>query len=115
MTAEMPQRRTRTAREVAESLNCSERTVQRIMAEPRAEFLQRSHARQDHALDLKNAGLKYREIADKMGCTEKAAQHLVHNARNRRKLQALQDAPGINSISEPVLPGQTSIDDVPGE
>jgi len=86
MTAENPVRRTRTAREVAQSVGCHPRTVQRAVAEPRDEFIKRSRARQDLALELKNAGLKYREIADRLDCSEKAAQNLVHRARDRHKL-----------------------------
>lgn len=89
MTAETPARRTVTAKEGAEALGCSTRTVRRIAAEPRNEFIKRSRVRQDLALELKNAGLKYREIADRLGCSEKAAQNLVHRARDRHKLTSV--------------------------
>ena len=89
MTAENPTRRTKTAREVAQSVGCSPRTVQRAVAETRDEFIKRSRARQDLALGLKNAGLKYREIADRLGCSEKAAQNLVQRARDRHKLTSV--------------------------
>jgi len=86
MTAETPTRRSVTAKEGAKTLGCSSRTVRRIAAEPRTEFIQRSRARQDLALELKNAGLKYREIANRLACSEKAAQNLVHRARERHAL-----------------------------
>ena len=86
MTAETPARRTVTAKEGAEALGCSTRTIRRIAAEPRDEFIKRSRARQDLALELKNAGLKYREIANRLACSEKAAQNLVHRARERHAL-----------------------------
>lgn len=83
MTAETPARRKKTAREVAQKVECSPRTIRRIVAEPRDDFLKRSRARQDLALQLKDAGLKYREIGERLNCSEKAAQNLVHRARER--------------------------------
>lgn len=110
MSAVHKSRRKVTAREGAEQLGVSTRTVQRIVAEPRGEYLSRSHARQDLALQLKNDGLKYREIAERIGTTERAAQGLVERARKRRMV-----APPIQSHSDALLPGQTSIEDVSGE
>lgn len=84
MTAEIPARRRTTAAAAAEMLACSPRTIQRAVAEPREEFLRRAEKRQREAARLKDVeGMKYREIADVMGCTEKAAQGLVARGRER--------------------------------
>lgn len=84
MGAENPVRRKVSARAAAEKLGCSPRTIQRVAAEPREDFLKRSRDRGDQALALKEAGLKYREIGDKLGCSARAAESLVHRARVRR-------------------------------
>ena len=102
MTAEIPQRRKITAAEAAKQLSCSSRTIQRVVEEPRKEFLRRAEQRQREAVKLKDSeGLKYREIADIMGCSERAAQSLVARGRERLK-QAGQHVPTPN---EQTLPG----------
>lgn len=102
MTAEIPQRRKITATEAAKQLSCSSRTIQRVVAEPRKEFLRRAEQRQREAVKLKDSeGLKYREIADIMGCSERAAQSLVARGRERLK-QTGQHVPMPN---EQPLPG----------
>lgn len=81
MSAETPQRRKVTAREAADRLGVSTRTVQRIAAEPREEFLSRAAQRRARAVALRESGLMYREIAEEMGITIGAAGRLVHTAR----------------------------------
>ena len=88
MGAENPTRRTMTAREAAERLGCSPRTVQRVMAEPRGEFLARSAARQRRAAELKDEGKTYREIGELLDCTPKAAENLVLRGRKAKAKQA---------------------------
>ena len=85
MTAETPTRRSVTAQEGAEALGCSSRTVRRIAAEPRDEFIKRSRARQDLALELKKAGLKYREIATVLRLSPETVK--VHLFQARKRLQ----------------------------
>lgn len=111
MSAVHKVRRTMTAREGAEKLGVSPRTIQRVVAEPRADFLARAKQRQEHALALKDSGLKYREIAELMNLTNSGAISLVNRARKRR---AEADAQTPTQKETP-LPGQTSIDDVSGE
>lgn len=84
MTAENPVLRNMTAKEASEKAGCSPRTIQRIVAEPRDAFLKRSRDRGEQALALKEAGLKYREIGEHLGCSARAAESLVHRARMRR-------------------------------
>jgi len=79
--AEIPRRRTKTAREVAEHLGISIRTVRRFAAEPRADFLARARARRDQAVALRRTGLKYVEIGEQMGVTTAIAGRLIQDAK----------------------------------
>ena len=65
--AETPARRSMTAKEGAERLGVSPRTIQRIIAEPRKEFEGRARERRNRAFELRKTGMKYREIAETMG------------------------------------------------
>lgn len=81
MAAENPVRRTKTAREMAERLGVSVRTVRKIVAEPRDEFENRARERREKAAELRASGLKYKEIAEKMGISTGAVGALLHDAR----------------------------------
>lgn len=77
-------RRAITARELAERLGSSERTARRLVAEPRTDYLDRARVRRDRAVELRNAGMKYREIADEMGVSTGTVGRLLHDARKLR-------------------------------
>lgn len=81
MGAETPARRNRSAREVAERLGISPRTVRNIMAEPRAEYEARAAERRRRVLELRAQGLKLREIADEVGMTVGGVGTILHHAR----------------------------------
>lgn len=81
MSAVHPVRRKITARAAAEQFGCSVRTVKRIAAEPRTEVESRAKARRDRAVELRNQGLKYREIAEEMGVAIGSVATLLHAAR----------------------------------
>lgn len=83
MPAENPQRRNGTARELAERIGCSPRTIQKLWAEPRADFEARSKARQMEALALREQGMTYQAVANKLGISRGAAAGLVHRARQK--------------------------------
>lgn len=85
MGAEMPARRQRTARELAEAMGASTRTIRRIVAEPREEFLARADQRRARSVELRAQGLLYREIADEMGLTIGAVGRLLHDARQEQQ------------------------------
>ena len=79
--ARSPQRRKITARELAERLGSSVRTAQRLVAEPRTEFLARARQRRARAVELRLQGLKYVEIAAEMECAVGTVSTLLHEAR----------------------------------
>lgn len=81
MGAERPVRRKKTARELAEAMGAHPRTIRRMMAEPRDEFLNRAAANRARAVELRAQGMKYREIAEAMGTTIGNVGRLLHDAR----------------------------------
>lgn len=86
MGAVKPVKRKHSARELAERLGVSERTVQRLMAQPRSEYLAGAHARQDEALSLRESGLKWSEVGELLGGVSASAAHqLAAKAKDRRE------------------------------
>ncbi|BCN66508.1 hypothetical protein RE9431_49630 (plasmid) [Prescottella equi] len=79
--ARAPQRRSITARELAERLGSSERTARRLIAEPRDEFLERAKVRRDRVVALRRQGMKYKDIAEEMGISTGAVGRILHDAR----------------------------------
>lgn len=79
--AKHPGRRTVTAREAAEQFGASTRTIQRLVAEPRDEFLERARERRDRIVALRKQGLKYKDIAEEMGITTGTVSRVLHDAR----------------------------------
>lgn len=87
MPARDPRRRNMTAREAAELLGLSPRRIRAAVAEPRDEYIARAAERQRKAADWKDEGLTYREIAERLDCTPKAAENLVLRGRKARQKQ----------------------------
>lgn len=85
MAAEIQQRRKTTAKELATRLGCSERTVRRIAAEPRQDFLTRAAQRRAQALTLRESGMTYKQIAEQMGESIGSVGRLIHSARQYAK------------------------------
>jgi DNA-directed RNA polymerase specialized sigma24 family protein len=81
MGAENPIRRTKTAAEMAARLGVSVRTIRNVVAEPRDDYLARAATNRKNAVGLRNQGLKYREIAEEMGCSIGTVSKLLHDAR----------------------------------
>ena len=81
MSAQQPGRRKMTAREAAEKYGVSPRTVRRLVAEPRQDFLSRAAVRRAQAVELRVAGASYIEIAEAMGCSTGTVGRLLHDAR----------------------------------
>lgn len=70
MSALKPVRRQLTAREAAERLGVTTRTVQRLMAEPRGQYLARANAKREQVAELRAQGLSIRAIADQLGISK---------------------------------------------
>lgn len=83
-------RRKMTAKEAAEKLGVSVRTVQRIAAEPREDFLKRAKERRIQAGKLRVQGLQYKDIAEEMGLTTGAVTRLVRDARLKGEVPELE-------------------------
>lgn len=64
--ADLNQRRKKTARELATKFDVSTRTIQRMMAEPREEFIKRAEQRRENILELRSQDLKMREISEQL-------------------------------------------------
>ena len=78
MGAEHAVKRKRTAREVAERLGVSERTVRNFVAQPREEYLADAAARRERIRALRAQGLSMRAIAEKEDITVGAVHYAVH-------------------------------------
>lgn len=86
MTALKPAKRKQTARELAKKFGVSERTIRRAVAQPRADYVAASHARQDYALRLRESGMKWREVGEALdGISDSAAYQLAAKAKIRRE------------------------------
>lgn len=86
MNEPVRQRRTRTARELAEELGVSERFIRSRRAESREDFEARAAARRDEAARLRAGGATYREIADALDCSTGTVGRLLHEHRERAGL-----------------------------
>ncbi|WP_072814970.1 helix-turn-helix domain-containing protein [Rhodococcus zopfii] len=85
--ARAQQRRSITAKELAQRLGSSERTARRLVAEPREDFLERAQARRTQVVGLREQGMKYREIAEELDITTGAVGRILHDARKINMLQ----------------------------
>ncbi len=92
MPAENPLRRNQTAKAMATRLGVSERTIRNVVAEPRQDFLTRARQRRERAVELRDQGLKYREIAEILGCSLGTVGSLLHEARKLRQTRTTDKA-----------------------
>ncbi|WP_072691742.1 sigma factor-like helix-turn-helix DNA-binding protein [Rhodococcus marinonascens] len=86
MSAETPARRKRSAKEAAKLLGVSERTIRNLVAEPRQDYLRRAAEQRKRAVELRTEGLKYKQIAEKMGISIGVAGSLIHHARKHGEM-----------------------------
>ena len=89
MSAKIPGRRNQTAREIAAKEECSPRSIRRLIAEPRAEFEARAAEKRRRVVELREQGLKYREIAVEMNISPGTVATILHHAR--KSAEAVQD------------------------
>lgn len=78
MGAEHPIKRKRTAREVAEQLGVSERTVRNFVAQPREEYLAEAAARHERIRAMRAEGMTMRAIAEREDVTSRAVHYAIH-------------------------------------
>jgi transposase len=78
VTAKKPVRRAKTARELAAKHGCSDRTIRRMIAEPRDDFEGRSATLSVRARELRAGGAKYKDIAAELGVSIGSVSRLVH-------------------------------------
>lgn len=88
MTVIRRQRRKMTAREAAERLGVSARTIQTYMAEARADYLDRAQDRRSRILELHRAGVKGAVIARELGISEGLVSIRLKEAREAGELVA---------------------------
>lgn len=91
MTAANAERRTKSARELAEQFGISERHVRRLIAEPRQDFLTRAAARRQQVVKLRSQGLTYAEIAEQMDISASAVGRLMWSARRHGEVDDAAD------------------------
>lgn len=80
MTALNPQRRTQTARELANRFGKSPRTIYRVMAEPRESYEARAIARHERIRELRANGLSYRAIAAELNVSIGTVHYALNKA-----------------------------------
>jgi transcriptional regulator with XRE-family HTH domain len=78
--AESPERRKLTAKQMAARFGVSDRTVRRIMAEPRAAYLARVRERREQAVALRAESLTQQQIAARMGVSQQTVSRLLREA-----------------------------------
>lgn len=76
MTALVIRRRKKTAKATARHVGVSVRTIQRWIAEERADYEATAAARRQQAHDLKQQGMTWAQVGAAMGCTAEAAMQL---------------------------------------
>jgi DeoR/GlpR family transcriptional regulator of sugar metabolism len=85
VSAEIPQRRKITAKQAAARLGASERTIRRITAEPRSDYLRRVQERGAQILTWREEGVKWKDIGERLGISTAAAQMAGRRELERRK------------------------------
>lgn len=80
MTATRPGRRKGTARELAQRLGVSERTIRRYVAEPRDEYDSRVAQRHGRIHELRNEGLTMRAIAAELNVSVGTVHYALNKA-----------------------------------
>lgn len=85
MPAKNPVRRTRTARELAEQFGTTDRTIRRMVAEPRDDYETRAKVKRDRAQALRAQGATYRQIADELGVSIGSVSSLLSYPVKRRR------------------------------
>lgn len=78
MPAKNPVRRAKTAKELAEQFGASDRTIRRMIAEPREKFEARAATKRQRAQQLRADGASYKQIADELDISIGSVSSLLH-------------------------------------
>jgi hypothetical protein len=78
-----------TAREAAEKIGVTERHIRRVVAEPREEYLARAAAQRERILELREQGMKHREIAATLGIPLGTVGTTLWHAKKRQETPAV--------------------------
>jgi len=73
MTALHTVKRNKTAKEMAQRLNISDRTVRKLFALPREDYEKEAKQRRLKAFVLREAGFKWSEVGERLGTTKHGA------------------------------------------
>lgn len=73
MTALHTVKRNKTAKEMAQRLNISDRTVRKLIALPREDYEKEAKQRRLKAFVLREAGFKWSEVGERLGTTKHGA------------------------------------------
>lgn len=73
MTALHTVKRNKTAKEMAQRLNISDRTVRKLIALPREDYEKEAKQRSLKAFVLREAGFKWSEVGERLGTTKHGA------------------------------------------
>jgi len=84
MTARAPQLRNKTAREVAQKLGVSPRTVRRYVAAPRDWWEDHRRAMRAKAVALRSTGMTWAQIGEELGCSDEAARAMAKRAASEQ-------------------------------
>lgn len=84
MAAETRKRRNKTAKEMAEQLGISVRSVRNIIAEPRENFEARAAEKRARARELRDGGATYSEIAEELKVSIGSVSSLLHAKQTAR-------------------------------
>lgn len=86
MTAKNPVRRSVPAAELAKQFGVSKRTVERIIAEPREEYLARAATLRAQVVQLRAVEkLPYKEISERLGIPSGTARRIMTHVRQQER------------------------------
>lgn len=95
MAAERPQRREVTTKEAAQRFGTSERSVRRIVAEPRGEYLARAANLRAEVIHLREVEkLSYKEISEQLGIPASSARRIITEVRKQRQASSPEQLVG---------------------
>lgn len=80
--------RKHTARELGERFGRSPRTIRRIIAQERGEFLAQAQKRGEQIAALRAKGMTMRAIAEEVGCSVGTVHRYVKEAREKGQVSA---------------------------